>query len=476
MTTFFPILRASWGGAAMACVVASLAAQPVRERRTFSHVMALRHGLWQELRIAEPGRQVEAAELMLDRASGEPITPLANALAKVRGVEADPLFRLRVAMQCLATPEVPDAHAPDSESGVPHFPDVHITMHLPYRIDVPGAVEFALQILDREGQVVWRGKIEQRTELSDLLQFRATTRAPLQELPDGTYRVVAETWVNGEPPRERDSVSSAVFHVRRGFPDFVAGLEERRAALKELAPHSDVALKGAMARLVRVFQGEPVDGVSRVPDDIARAEQMLANAEAGRPVMDGLSGWHSVAVTTGEAEAGRVVLRRAAPTEEAAPAPPLVLVVPGVPTWSPQWDRPMSPRSTAPEWTADLLRSAGFDDERRAHVAVLESPGHYKSAAGAIARAVAELRELLGDVGDVVLVGERESAVAACMAVSRDQGLAQRIVLVSGAVLDRGTAKALRGVSWVLTAGQGEEAVNVHRARDLLEAVGAEVT
>ena len=173
------VLRACGLASALLFLAPSVPAQPKRERLTYSWVMELRHQLWSECRGKSPERLEQVAADLRAEAKGNPLIPLAHALARVRGVEADEAFVFRRGVQCLATPEIVD---------VDRFAHVNLTLHMPYRM--PGAERptFALRVLDAAGEERWSGTVTENATIDDLLRYRADgTRAgrgsPRRPLP-----------------------------------------------------------------------------------------------------------------------------------------------------------------------------------------------------------------------------------------------------------------------------------------------------
>jgi hypothetical protein len=389
-------------------------AQPKRERRTHTWVMELRLQVWEECRSqleARPELLAQVAAELASESRGNPLLPLARALARARGVAADAAFELRAGVQCLASPEVVDGE---------RYPHVALTMHTPYRLSFEGAVAFRLRVLDDAGEVVWRGDIAHDTAPDDLTRFRATVQVPVAEWPDGAYRVEAELLLDGAGPRAADPRSRARFCVRRGFPAAVQALQRRAAELsRAAAPGALAAVHGAMAELHGLYAGEPRRGQGTAGADLERARAILDNVAEGREPLAGLRGWADLAVATGAGEAVEVSVRLPADGADASPPPrPLLLVVPGSPTWDGGWSRPTSPASASPHWLRDALEAFDFDREQRCVLAVMESPGRVRELDGAIAAVVAHLREGFGAGDELLLVGEREGASAVTRALS----------------------------------------------------------
>lgn len=461
-----PAWRRGWIAAALWLLAAAVSAQPKRERITYSWVMELRDELWAECRGKSPELLQQIAADLVSEARGNPLLPLTRALARVRGVECDAAFAFRRAVQCLATPEVVDDD---------RFEFVNLTMHTPYRTAVEGEVAFRLQIVAPDGEVCWRGEITQSTDTEDLLRYRATVRAPVADLPDGNYRVEAETLIDGAAPRPGDPRSRAAFCVLRGFPARLAALRARVAELRGgMEPATVLVVNAALAPLLRRFEGEPRQGFSAVGEDLRRAESIVDNFAEGRPPLHGLRGWATIAVATGENEAALVSVRL--PEEKATTPRPLLLFVPGAPAWDQRWSRPTSPVTTSPHWLRDALQAQPFDRDQRFLVAVMESPGRVANAEAAIGAVVADLRRRFELSDRVLLIGEREGAAAVSRAVSSDPALCREFALVCGGSLDRATAERL-ATARVLAAPvlDSPTNVNLERAVALLRAAGADV-
>ncbi|MEM7206017.1 MAG: hypothetical protein AAF628_37525 [Planctomycetota bacterium] len=478
-------LGGNWVLALLACA-ATAKAQPRHERRVFSQVMTLRHRLAQECRDADDSTKRDLAELLLDRSDGHALGPLGRALARVRGVEPDPPFMLRHALMVLPTPEVVDAGVASvgeatPPQSVPSFDHVNVTVHLPYRHEIPGVLEFRLTILDAAGEERWRGCIDAATELSDLLRFRATTRVPVDGFPDGMYRVVAETWIEGVAPRPHDPRAEAWFAVRRGFPSEALRLNRALGPVPDgPVDRDELAWRGVLHGVKRVFEGEPPAGASQPLVDLEAAHAVAENRRGGRAALAGLAGWVAVAVRLDDdgSAAARACVRLRPPQEGETPAPAalLVVLVPGAPAWSVSWSRPQSPRSTAPEWGRDLLRGAAFDLGDRVALAVLESPGRWAGAGGTLATCVKEVRALVGGADRVLLIGEREGATAVLQALAREPELAGAAALVAGGAIDAASAAGLADHAFLLVPAHGHPGNgNLLRAGDLLEKAGARV-
>jgi pimeloyl-ACP methyl ester carboxylesterase len=441
---------------------AGLAAQPIADRRAHAWIEDLRLDLALALR-GEPQAMVDAiAEELAGEHRGNPALPLARAFARLRGVEPDARFTFRFALQCFATPEICDVGEVEA---------VHLTMHLPFALETPGALDFDAHILDAADREIWRGGIGEQTDLDDLLRFRTTTSAPLAEVPDGAYRVVVDVRIDGEPPRAADPRPTTRFYVSRGFPQRAAAMESALAALTRDADSGTQArAAGAYEPLRRLYHwtGE-VPGRHGSLAVLAHVARVIDNLRDQRDAWHGLRGWVPAVVPTGADERAQIEVRL--PRE---PAPrPILLFVPGAPAWSAQWARPAEPAATHPRWLRRLLEEVGFDAEHRFQLAVMESPGRYASSSGAVVAVVDWLRASFGDRAPVVLVGEREGAAAITLLLSGQPDLAAGAVLIGGGSIARETLErcALRRLLLVPCVGQPANA-NLLRIGALADGTG----
>lgn len=439
-----------------------VSAQPLlRERRTHARVLELRHQLLCELEGASADLLAGVAADLLSDAEGSAFLPLARALARVRSVKADAAFVFRHGVQVFAMPEIIDGD---------RYKEAAVTVHLPFRPEPVGRLTFRVVVRDGGGKTVWDSAIEERTSMDDLLRFTCGTKIPIKDLPDGRYAVDVETLIEGVSPRPADPRSSTCFHVQRDLAERVNRLAEGYKALEsseKSGPHQVAMLVGMLARIQRVIEGEPSSGKSLGGKDLDDALRLLENIEKGLPPLAGLRGWVTIGVVVGEDEPAMVRLRL--PVAGEAPRP-LVLFVPGSPAYSPTWWRPTSPRSVAPGWLADELDIVGFDSDARWHLAVMESPGRYQGNARVVRGVIDGLRKML-PVGEVVLVGEREGALAAVQTVVETTDLAVGVVLIAGGSLGPADADTLAGQVRMLcipaTGYPGNH--NLRRLADLLE-------
>ena len=189
---------------------------------------------------------------------------------------------LRGGLMCFAMPEVVD-------SG--EFPDANLTMHLPYVASSPGKLMFRLRLEDGAGKTLWSGSIDTDTAIEDLLRFRCVAKLPCANLRDGSYTVVAETLIDGAPPRPGDVTLRVPLHVSRGFKQRAERLFDAAGMLaKELTPSSTALLAGVVAQVDRVYRGEPRSGGVDALRDLQVAEIVLSNLRQKEQPLASLSG------------------------------------------------------------------------------------------------------------------------------------------------------------------------------------------
>lgn len=464
------MIAGRWMLLALCVTVGPALAQPKKERMTFSWVMQLRHQLWQECRSASPELLEQVAADLTSDSAGNPLLPLARALARVRGVEPDAAFLYRACVQCIATPEVID---------LDRFKQVTLTMHTPYRPPAGTAAGFAWRVEGGPESRALGGRSTPKNGAVDLLRYRTTVDAELSGWPAGAYRASVETEVEtgegGAEQRSTDPVATAEFEVVPGFPQRVLGLQQ---VVDDIRGRMDAAtmlvVNAALARVQRAYIGEPRRGRTPASEDLREAEAIVRNVAEGRPALDGREGWVTIGVPSGEDEAVMVSVRL--PASETETPRPLLLFVPGAPAWDHRWSRPTSPKSTSPHWLRDVLQDHGLDPEHRWLVAVMESPGRVRMPENAVAAVVSWLRERFEASAETVLVGEREGAAAVTRALSRDAGLATGIALVCGGSLDAAAASRLSEAHVLASPGRDHPGnVNLERAVRLLGEAGAKV-
>lgn len=404
-------------------VATALPAQALRqERRTYARVLELRAELAVALRDA-PAERRAAVVAALQREE-DALTNTARALALARGVEPDAEYLHRAVFQGFALPEVIDTAVPlpgKDEAGV------QLTAHTPFRPpgELPIRLEFVLVGPERASV-----PFAETYTNDDLSGFRATQFHPATKLAPGAWRADLLVTLDGRKPREQDLVSSAPFFVAHGF---VARREQLLDRLAELAPalgpEQRAAGFGALAPVERVYQGEPPQGRSRALQDLANAERVVRNLGDGAAPLQDLRGWVASALPlAGETVA--LCARRCRETPADTPRP-IVVFMPGVPTWDGVSARPGGLEILDPWSIVDALERAQFDAGQKYELIVLESPGRGPAPGQALTACIETLRRQLGG-SRVVLVAEREAATVACLALPELRPHLAGLVLVSG--------------------------------------------
>lgn len=414
------------------------------DRRVNARIEQMRLELAEACLAASPERRARAAEELLGDGGGNPLVPLARAIARARGVEPDAAWTARSAVVLFVTPEVPDGK---------RFTVEYLTLHLPFVTELPGRVGARLEVRNQDGETVWRGVLDRNTAVEDLLRYRARVEVPLGDLPDGRYEVEGGLWIDDAGPRRHDPRLGGSFTLLRDFPERAGRLAKAVERLDSLSldRRDRAMLHAARDAVGRLVWGLPPAGPSRPRRDLEVAERIVANIDARRDPLEGLRGWVDVAVPAGEGEEAQVRLR--IPSPQAQPRA-VALFVPGAPAWDRAWKRPMAPRATHPGWMSHLLGRRAFDAEERLVLAVMESPGRLRDVTTATLAVLDALRDRYG-LQDAVLVGERDGAVAVLAAASRQPRGIAGVVVVCGGALDRGAARALAAVRLLAIPGTG---------------------
>lgn len=398
-----------------------------QDRRDYGTILQLRRELLAPCLTASEGSRADVARLLARPSDGQPLQALARARARLLGVEPDTPYLWRASLQCLAMPEIVDLEG---------YTKVAVTVHAPRVLPDAGKGTFHVRLLDREGKERASASITTDCGNEDLLRYRASVELDVGELPDGTYTAEVLGLLDEQPPRAHDARPRATFHVLRGWKRRYDGLvDQLRRRGSEVVPGDLALLQGLLAPLQRVHEGEPNEGGDALQDWIT-AEQAYHNWRSGRPLLEGLAGWTPIAVRDGKALA---LLRVRLP---ARAGQPLVLFVPGSPAIETD-GRPMSPSITGPDDLAAILQTTGFDREREWLLAVLESPGRQESMPSLIAVAAKELRARFSTSG-LALVGEREGAVAASLALDKVGEELKALALVCGGALGPGSEHGRR--------------------------------
>lgn len=413
--------------AATAAMGAAAAQGPVyREHWGYLHLEARRGEVLRELAGRDAATHDHIAGLLAAPDRGNPFAPVANALAHLRGVEADAAFQLRTAIGAMVLPEVSD---PDGKNEVCRT--ANVSVFVPFAIPFPAPVTFELTVRDAKDEVVWTTTIERDTGERDVRQARPAASVPSGTLPDGAYRVGVRTLLAGQAPRAHDPACAWTFHVLRGYQARAERAIADARALDASLPLVERAWVGGLcAQVHRAYGGEAFAVASDGVRDLLRLEQVLANVAAHRDVATGLPGDVSLVLPVAGGLPLPCVLRRA----EGEGPRPLVVFLGGTPAYGVSLDRPAAPAVRDPLWLAHEL--AAFGRAERWHVAFLASPGVGRDYAAALREALPQLRQLVAVRGDKpLLVCEREAASIVGLRIGDYRTSLRGLVLVgSGAM------------------------------------------
>lgn len=390
---------------------------------------------------------------------GVPFARLADALAYLRGVDADAAFVLRASMGAFVLPEVCDPDAANEACR-----DVHVSPFLGYALPFPAPVSFDVEVRDAAGAVAWTGAIRDYTEERDVRMARSTTAVPGAALPDGSYAVTVRTRIGDREPAATDPCVRWTFHVLRGYQ---ARAEAALGALQARPAGSgdDALLRGLGERVQLAYSGEPFVGQSDGVADLLRLERALANVAEGRPAAHEVAGDLAVAIPVAGASSLPATLRRARATTPR----PLVVVAAGAPTLDGRSDRPALPVVRAPGWAAREWPEFGRSDDW--NVAFVASPGGGVDYAGALAAAIPWLVQHCGAAADaVVVVGEREAATVAAFALPRLRPALAAACFVDGGALMAASAAAADCLPLAYVQSIGFEGGAVDRSLDFIAA------
>ena len=386
----------------------------------------LRAEVWRGLLGRDAATRSKVADLLAKPSQGLPFVAPAQALAALRGVEADPAFLLRATVGVFSLPEVCD---PIAQNEVCR--KLNASVFLPFTVEAPGAISFAVEARDRGGAVQYSVVLTENTSVPDLRQARPAAIVPCEELADGTYELVVRTLLDGEAPRSTDPVLRVKFHVLRGYQQrSEAALGLVRQLGPQLSALPRALLEGMAAEVSRAYIGEAFDHETDAPGDLQRLEAALENLREGRHVLHGLLGNVPTGLPTGASKIACVLRLGEGRNPASSPTPrPLVVVAGGAPSYDITALRPSAPAARSPRWLAAEL--ATFGKGQPWDVAFLESPGGGRNYADQLREALKSLRELWA-VGDrpILLVCEREAAAVVGLQLAALRSQLQGLVLL----------------------------------------------
>ncbi|MHC4515939.1 MAG: hypothetical protein ACYTGW_11360 [Planctomycetota bacterium] len=381
-----------------------------------------------------PAKPRAAIAEILARCDGsQPLQTLGAALAAANGVKADSELLFRSGLVLFAMPEVVDPVGMPDDPGIPHIDAVSITVWAPRTMDLTVAARFALRIQDAGGKTVWSGEIRKDTGMSELREFLTHKAVPVNDLRDGLYWVEADTILADKKPRAGDPRLRVPFWVLRGFVKrrlaLLAGVRQIR---KELDPLPWALVSGSDRVVHRFFSGEPGADTGACLRELIDAERVLNNLRNDKPPLTGAAGWVTLELPNQEMWHPQVALRMM-PDKQAGAPPSLVLFVPGAPAWNPRGRRPRSPESVEPGFLVEMLKTSGFDHQRRWQLVVVESPGRVRNTLQTLRNVLAMLPKVVRyDRQKVFLIGDRQGAAAVASLALSQPGSCRGLVLSNG--------------------------------------------
>lgn len=396
-----------------------------RERWGYLHLEHRRAQVFDELqgRSAEDVQKV--ARLLAEDDVGVPFVPVANALAFLRGVESDAAFRLRTALGLYVLPEVVD---PDGKQAACR--SANFSVNLPFALPEAGKMTFEIVVHDAGGKQVFEKLLTHKTSIDDVRLAQAEVTVPCADLADGTYQVELRTLFDGEGPKAEDPTLRWPFHVLRGYQERSELAMGKAVALrKDLEPLPRAQLDGFATKVSRAYTGEAFAVRSDAVRDLMMLERCLANFDAKRAPLHGMTGVLSTGLPYGKIMQP-CQLRVAV---DGKPHPTVVFAT-GCPAYDVGARRPASPPVREANW---LLRELGdFGRSQNWNLAVFDSPGGGRPYPAALLSSLQALAEVLPAGGrKPLLVCDREAAAVVAMQLSKFAPHICGVVLVgSGAM------------------------------------------
>lgn|GEM_PF-6262561 len=391
-----------------------------RERWGYLHLERRRAEVLDELqgRSAEDMRQVAA--LLVADDGGVPFRPLAEALAYLRGADADAAFQLRCALGLFVLPEVVDPDGQQAACRAANF-----SVCLPFPLPTAGKMTFEVVVRDGSGEVVFEDLLTKKTSIADVRLAQAEASVPCGALEDGVYEVELRAFFDGAGPREHDPTLRWPFHVLRGYQERAELAMGNAIALREtLTPLSRALLDGIASHVSRAYTGEAFAVRSDAVADLLRLERCVQNLAAGRAPLLGITGVVSTALPYKDS-AQPCVLR----ANDLRKHRPTVVFASGAPTYGVSSRRPSAPVTRDAAW---LLRDLGeFGRAEGWNLAVFDSPGGGRRYAEALLAGLAALPEVL-PTGEKkpLLVCDREAASVVGIQLAKFRSKISGVVLV----------------------------------------------
>ena len=407
-----------------------------RERWGYLHLERRRAEVLDELQGRDAPAREAVATLLAAVDEGIPFRPVADALAYLRGVEADAAFQLRCAMGMFVLPEVVDPDGAQAACTAANF-----SVYLPFTLPAAGDMAFEISVRDAAGEVVHRELLTEKTGMDDVRLAQAKVSVPGAELSDGAYEVRLRTLLDGVEPRPQDPALSWGFHVLRGYQARAERAIGAAAALRDgLAPLPRAQLDGFAAHVSRVYTGEAFAVQSDAVEELLRLERCLENLAAERAPADGMEG---VLPTALPGAAGPLpCLLRDAGVREGCPT---VIFAAGAPIFGIGARRPSSPLVRDARW---LYREIGdFGRAAKWNLALFDSPGGGRAYGAALLRALQDLPSVLpSDGSKPLLVCDREAAAVVGIQLAKFRPWVSGVVFVGAGVVPAPSLAALGGL------------------------------
>lgn len=424
--------------AALSALVVSLAAQgpAYRERWGYLHVERRRAEVLDELRGRDARDWEKVGALLMQDGGGVPFRPVADALAYLRGVEADAAFQLRCALGLFVLPEVVD---PDGSQ--PACRSANFSVHLPFSLPAAGAMAFEVTVRDGDGEVVFEQLRTEKVSISDVRLAQVEVAVPGRGFEDGAYEVTLRTLLDGEGPRATDPTLRWRFHVLRGYQRRAELAMAKAAEVRaELSVLPKALLDGFATRVARAYGGEAFAVESDAVQELLRLERCLENLAASRAPLLGIDGAVPTALPGGDLVQA-CVLR----ANDARTLRPTVAFASGAPSYGVGSRRPAAPRVRDARW---LLRELGdFGRAEGWNLAVFDSPGGGRPYAASL---LASLQALAGALpsSDLkpLLVCDREAAAVVGLQAAKFRPWISGLVLVGGGAMPAPVLERLHGL------------------------------
>lgn len=427
-----------------------LGAQTLKnERHHHAWVWSREHELLERCLHLPELRRAKVADVLAASNGNDPLLDLGKALALADDTKTDDELLFRRSLMLIARPEMVDPMGAPDDPRIPKIDAVTLTVWAPRTLEVPGKVRFALRVRNAAGKTVWSGDISKDTGRYELRTFLTHKSVPVKDLEDGLYWAEATTILDDQEPRATDPRMRVPFWVLRGFVKRRLHLVSELERLKpQLDPLPWALLTGTDRVAHRFFSGESGANSAECLRELKIAEQVLENIKSNKsdkhdnpvPPLQGLSDWVSVEFPNKDMWQVEVALRLMPDKKKAGPPPPLVLFLPGAPAWSPRAHRPRSPESLSPGFLVEMLKTSGFDKQRRWQLVVVESPGRVRNTLQTLHNVMAALDQLAAqgsvrfDKRKVILVGDRQGASGVISLALDQPDVCRGLVLANGGV------------------------------------------